>query len=121
MVFDSCAKVFEVTPGTSGAAANSDVLTTGLAGDVRKLQVAPKLVQTMYAALKLRLASLSINGIIKVNRQDVGDWDQLDVTFFARRPVFDRDVFGEFALCRFNLVRKASRGEMPAIVEDNPR
>src|SRR5262249_34953977 len=58
--------------------------------------------------------------IVQVDGQDVGDVDRLDVALFAGRLVFERNVFGELAFGFFNLVRKASRGEMPAAIDDEP-
>jgi len=68
----------------------------------------------------MRPRRLSGACVIEVDGEDVGDIDRLDVALLAGWLVFERDVLGEFAFGFFNLVRKASRGEMPAVIDDEP-
>jgi hypothetical protein len=121
MVLDGGAKILKVTPRSSSIAAPASIGAASLAVDVGQFQSAPELVEARNAASQLIATGLPINGIIVVDGQNVSDFDQLDVPLLPRRPVLVGDVLGKLTLCRFNFMRKASCGDMAALVEDDPR
>jgi hypothetical protein len=63
---------------------------------------------------------LPTDSIVVIDRQYVGDVDQLDVSFFARRLVFAGDVFGECEFRGLSFMRKATCGDLASTVEDDP-
>jgi len=63
---------------------------------------------------------LGIAPILKIDRQHVGDFDFLNVPFFAPWPVFAGDVLSESRFRSCNFARSASCGDMASSVEDEP-
>src|SRR5262245_41208205 len=120
VVLDSRPQVLKIPARAAAGAAPPHIVAAGFAGHLVQRLAAPIVVQPPNACLKLRPRRLSGTCVIEVDAQDVGDVDQLDVALLAGRLVFERDVFGELAFGFFNLVRKASRGEMLAAIDDEP-
>src|SRR5262249_17511895 len=120
VVLDGRSQVLKIPASATAGATPPHVVAAGFARHLGKLLAAPIVIQAPNAGFKLRPRRLSVACVIEVDGQDVGGVDQLDVALFAGRLVFERDVLGELAFGFFNLVRKASRGEMPASIDDEP-
>jgi hypothetical protein len=120
VVVDRRAEIFKIAAGSTIVASVFRILSTGFAGDFGKHLAAPKFVEAAEAPIELRTIGLPRSRIVIVDRQNVGDVDQLDVLFFADWIVLGGEVVGKGLLRLSTFALSASRGDMLAGVEDNP-
>src|ERR1044071_1969067 len=114
------AQILKVAPGPTSTASRLYISPTSLAVDVGKLFAAPNVIEPRNPARKLPRVSLPIDVVIKVDRQHIGNVDQLNVSLFARWLIFARNIFSELSFGGVSFMRKAACGDVLAFVEDDP-